>query len=451
MSHSFIPRQPVPPARRAARDILVLVFPWILESKRPAMDIQAAVDAVLSANTVSPADAGLGTQIAYGYCRHKGRIEFILRTFLRSPDRIEPEVLMIMGMAVYEILFLDRVPEYASVDWAVNWIKAKWGGELGGVANAVLRRVCRDRLSLIESDFYKHKASHKAFLSRYYSWPDWLVEVMLDAYGPDVEAFLAAQSQEAPLGLRINGEAPGARSYYKALSEHPDCVYAHFPSVALEASVADIADFGPGLEHALSRGMASRQSAASQAALAALFPDHWQGPVWDACAGSGGKSLYLMETTDIEVWCSDVHTTRLGRIAKEARRIGLTPPPVFVARADDQDHIPLKQKAKTILLDVPCSGLGVVARRPDGKWKRSRANLKNVVKTQAAILDTAFSALPTGGRLAYLTCTILPAENQDQIQAFLDRTPSAKLLLQKMPDSQSKLKEFFYAALVEKQ
>ncbi|WP_027183072.1 transcription antitermination factor NusB [Desulfovibrio inopinatus] len=448
MSHDFFPRQPVPPARRAARDILVLVFPWITGAQRPAQDIQAAVDQVLSSANMNPADAGLATQVAYGYCRHKGRIEFVLRTFLRSPDRIEPEVMMLMGMAVYEILLLDRIPEYASVDWAVSWIKAKWGGSQGGVANAVLRRVCRERTSLLDPDFYRVKASLKTFLSRLYSWPDWLVKVMLDAYGPKIEAFLAAQTNEAPLGLRINGNASGARSYYKLLASQPECVYAHFPTIAMAPGAADITQLGPGFESALARGLVSRQSAASQAALAALFPDHWQGPVLDACAGSGGKSFYLMETTDLELWCADVHTTRLGRIVNEAKRLGLPQPPRFVARADAP--YPLKRDVKTILLDVPCSGLGVVARRPDGKWKRSRADLKKVIKTQAAILDNAFAALPKGGRLAYLTCTILPVENQDQVASFIERTPGAKLLLQKLPDPESQLNEFFYAALIEK-
>jgi 16S rRNA (cytosine967-C5)-methyltransferase len=425
-------RPKVPPARRAALEVLRLTLDR-------GFDLQEGLDRTLAAAPLSEADRGLTTELAYGYLRLKGRIDHLLSRFL-TPRRTPAPVIRILGLAVYEMLFLDRVPAYASVSWAVDAVKSRSGEGPARMANAVLRRIAGMGGAALEPALYGDgPPTAEPFLSRFLSAPPWLVSLWLSAYGPGTTALLLEASLSAPpLGLRVNSLRPGAPDLLARICSSPDLVGAAGYGVAL-ASAPE------GLSELLSSGRTSRQSMAAQEALLALDPDTWPAPVWDGCAGRGGKTFFLAERS-IPILASDVSLRRLEGLRSEGKRLAVTVP-VFGASATAP---PLKVPPGTVLLDVPCSGLGVLSRRPDIKWKRKPQDIPGLVELQARMLLTAHDLLPPGGLIAYVTCTLNPDENERQIDLLLRSRPNTTLETMFSTDPASPLKEFFYAALFRK-
>ncbi|GAU08436.1 transcription antitermination factor NusB [Desulfoplanes formicivorans] len=402
-------------------------------------DLQFALDQALDTPRLSHRDKGLATELAYGYVRNKTRSDFLVTFFLRSPDKLPRVFMLVLGMAAYELAFLDRIPAYATVDWAVQGIKLSWGKRLAGVANAVLRRIGDLGPAVHEPDWYRQDDPDTVtFLTRYYSCPEWIVRLWLESYGMDTACEVLEGSIARPaLGLRCG---PDMDPESLAL-EVQDLLLARCGrSLALQQSFDH-------LDELLRQGQVSRQSYAAQMALSALEPLSWPTPIWDACCGRGGKSMALLEQGCFPVWASDLHTGRLAGMQQECRRTGRRIP---LFRASAKETPPFRTPPGTILLDVPCSGLGVLARRPDSKWKRTPRDVSALMATQKAILENAWNVLPTGGVIAYITCTLNPAENQDQIARLCKRHRNATIVREYATKSREGLGEFFYAVTVRK-
>lgn len=433
----------LPPARRAALDALALTLP----QQGPGRDAQAALDAVLHARRLDPRDKGLATELVYGCLRQRGRLEYIVSRLLKNPDAVPWAVGRILVLAGHEILNLDKVPAYASVDWAVSAVRAVAGKGLAGMANAVLRRLCRDAPRFDDPAFYRtDRPDETTFLSRFFSCPEWIVALWLRAVGPEeTRQLLAGQLAAAPLGLRLNRTKPEARALFDALAGLPGVRYAAFPCLALDPGT-DTAPAGLNLAEALAQGRLSRQSAAAQVLLERLGSADWPEPIFDACAGRGGKTLALVEAGK-HVYAADLHSGRLSGLAGELDRLGLPPVPTFRASAT---RMPLGQAPGTILLDVPCSGLGVLSRRPDSKWRRQPEDLTGLLRRQAAMLEAAYAAVRPGGRLVYLTCTLNPAENEEAVNR-LGRRHRRLVLMEEIPAGPDPLLgESFYGAVLRK-
>ncbi|MDD3313169.1 transcription antitermination factor NusB [Pseudodesulfovibrio sp.] len=415
--------KPLPPARRVALEAL---FRCLLSGQ----DVQAALDTALSAGPVDPRDVGLATELTYGYLRIKGRIDHVLSRFLKDLGKLPPKMRLAMGVAAYEILFLDKVPAYASVDWAVEFAKTKPGARLGGLFNAVLRKVADRAGELLDPDFYRRDCSPPEFLSRWYSVPQWIADLWRRAYGEATALqYLEAQLNPPAMGVNLYG--------------HPEADEL-FPLLAGLDEVLDI----EGLSFAFPPGAAfedepepplARQSFAARQAVEALRPSGWDSPVWDACAGRGGKTRILLEH-GLTVFASDPHEGRLAALRREL-------PSVEAFAANAAGARPPRTPA-TILLDLPCSGLGVLSRRPDTKWKRSPRDIDDLTKLQAEILDNAAERVKRRGRIAVITCTLNPDENQGLVKRFLAAHPEARLETEWATDPDSPLNEFFYAALI---
>lgn len=424
----------LPPARRLALDTLA-------DCLDRGLDAQAALDAALGRGKPDPRDAALATGLVYGYLRLKLRLDFLLSTLLRNPGKLPGPMLRILGLAAFELLHLDKVPDYAVLDWAVEAVKARAGQGLARVANGVLRAIQRLGADASSPDYYRQdKPGEPLFLSRYYAAPAWIVDLWLDAYGPEAaRTLLAASLEPAPLGLRfhLNGpDTPDAQAQFDRLAASPDCLMALSPGLAL-APGAD-----PGFDPD-TIPFAARQSLAGQEAMHRLGAVHWPRPVWDACCGRGGKAALLQALGPGPVYASDPSARRLRGLRQDFARLGL-PALAFCARADEP--APLAEPAPLILLDAPCSGLGVLSRRPDIKHKRQPADLPGLISLQASILDHALAALAPGGQIAYLTCTLNPQENEQQVDALLSRAPVRLDRTWTTPPG-SPLREFFFAAL----
>ncbi|MDP3430463.1 MAG: transcription antitermination factor NusB, partial [Desulfomicrobium sp.] len=187
-----------PTARRLALDILRRT----LDNKQ---DLQAAGDDALSPVPAGP-DKGLATELAYGYLRMRGRIDFLLTQLLKNPLQTSPILKRILGVAMYELLFLTRIPDYATLDWAVSLVRERLDTTMGRVANGVLRSLLRLGLAPRFPDYYQTKTiGHDQYLAAWYSCPQWLVRLWLDGYGKErTDAFLQATIATPPLGVRVN-------------------------------------------------------------------------------------------------------------------------------------------------------------------------------------------------------------------------------------------------------
>lgn len=415
--------KPLPPARQVALEAL---FRCLMNKQ----DIQAALDVALSSGEIDPRDAGLATELSYGYLRYKKRIEYVLSRFLKDPSKLTPKMRLAIGVAAYEILFLDKVPAYASVDWAVEFSKSKPGARLAGLFNAVLRRVSELGDTAHDPDFFRKDASLPEFLSRWYSCPQWLVDLWWREYGEkDATQYLEAQLKAPALGFNLYGH-PEAEELYGEIAGWPEIIDIEGMSFALPAGTSFEGEPDPPM---------SRQSFAARQAVEALDPETWNSPIWDACAGRGGKTRILLEK-NMPVFASDPHKGRLAALQRELPEVE-----IFVANAAT-DSPP--KKPGSILLDLPCSGLGVLSRRPDTKWKRKPHDLADLTRLQTEILQNAYDHLLPGGEIAIITCTLNPEENEGLIEKFVSAHPKVSVKKEWTTPPNSPLNEFFYATLL---
>lgn len=420
-----------PLARRMALDILRRTLDH-------GQDVQAATDDVLTAAPDGP-DKGLATELAYGYLRLRGRLDFLLNQLLRNPVQTSPVLRRILGVAAYELLFLSRIPDYATLDWAVTLTRERLDQTMAKVANGVLRSLVRLGRVVHQPEYYRTKtAGQAAFLAAWYSCPPWLAKMWLAAYGPaQTEAFLEASLHAPPLGVRINRQHPKA----DALTQHLAPM-----TLAASSSGASLSQWPDFLRAAEDKGVATRQSLAAQLIMDALGVDHWPCPILDACAGRGGKT-FLMAERGKEVWASDVNMFRLRQFGAENRRLGCAVPSF---RAPAQGPYPLGLTPRTIFLDAPCSGLGVLSRRPDIKWKRTPGDCVQLADLQREILTGAGRLLPADGCLVYVTCTLNPEENDRLIASFLGEHPSFACIRQAQTPIEAQLGEFFFGVVLRK-
>lgn len=420
--------KPLPIARAAALRALY-------QSLWRTQDAQAALDAVLRELRPDHRDAALATELTYGYLRLKGRVDFVLSRFLDRPGDLPDKLRLGLGLAAYELVHLDKVPAYASVSWAVDWAKGEEKGRFAGLFNAVLRHVADAAAEARGPEFYRRDADDIEFLCRWHSCPEWIVRLWLSAYGRErALAYLQAQTAPPALGLLVDNGRRG-RDLCRILEADPDRLASSGRAFAFPAGAA------LDLDGEAAR-LVSRQSYAARESLSVLAPGSWPDPVWDACAGRGNKTRHLVDYGKV-VWASDTHYGRLKALRRHLPEV-----PCFRARADLP--APLRREPGSILLDLPCSGLGVLSRRPDIKWKRTPKDLRNLVRLQAAVLDASWESLRPGGTLAVITCTLNPDENELLVQAFLKRTPDAALLRTWTTPHDSPLGEFFYSARLEK-
>ena len=425
----------IPPARRMALRTLTLTL-------GQGRDAQSALDRVLGEPEGTEADRPLCTELVYGYLRYKGRLDFLISTRLSVKKPLPARIARALGVALYEMLFLSRIPAYATVNWAVDAVRKDGGAGLAKLANGVLRSLSELPAEGDDPDLYREdNPPLELFLSRYFSCPKWIVTLWLNSFGRErTELLLRGSLRRPPVSLRVNMARPDAADLVAELGQAVDCLEGSGPGLALSRAPKNITE----LEQ---NGLVSRQSLAAQNALAALHPETWPAPILDACSGRGGKSLYLAEQGSGPIMASDVNMFRLHGLLEEQERLNIRFP---VFRASASAPFPLQTMPGTILLDVPCSGLGVLSRRPDSKWKRTKRDLKDLERIQREILDNSWAQLPVGGKIVYLTCTVNARENEEQVARFLKVNSEATLEKEYQTPFDSVLGEFFYGATIRK-
>ncbi|MFW5730729.1 MAG: transcription antitermination factor NusB [Desulfonatronovibrionaceae bacterium] len=393
------------------------------------LDVQQALDQVLE-KVPDPRNRSLATELCYGYLRFRGRIDFVLDSFLTKPAGLPLKIRTILGLAGYELFVLDRVPSYAAVSRAVEHCRAVAGKKMAGLVNAVLRRAAD--LDFYDPELYsRDNPPQWVFLSRYYSCPEWIVRMWLKEYGPDLCREFLRQSLDKPgLGLRRK------RGFQPAL-DHEYIIQSQENSLLVRQDY-------PGLGKFLAQGQMFRQSFSGQMIMHQLQTRNWPEPVWDMCAGRGGKTFFLLDIGK-KVLSSDVSFKRITGLRQEAEAQGAFPS-LFMARGEEP---PLRVNPGTILIDAPCSGLGVLSRRPDIKWKRRPMDVPKLAGIQAVLVDSALKLSGPGTQVAYITCTLSRQENEAVISGLKKRHDRFKILEMCRTDPSQSHGEFFFGALLE--
>ena len=377
----------------------------------------AALGPALRRNGLTGADAALCSRIVYGVLQNQALLDFYLSAWCaQKPGHLQPPLQDILRIGLYQILFLDKIPTSAAVNESVELAKASGRAAAAGLVNAVLRRAARERESLPPIP----DKDPVRYLSIRYSHPRWLVKRLTALLGQaETEAFLAADNAPAPLTVQVNPLKTTVKDLADTLGAQGVTARPHpWVSGCLELSgTGDLTALEP-----FRRGEFLVQDAA--AALVARAAGVKPGDrVLDVCAAPGGKSFsaaFAMEDQGSILSC-DLHDNKLKRVREGAERLGLRC--VETAAADGRTFRPEWEEAfDVVLVDAPCSGLGIIRKKPDARYKTAES-LFALPVIQDAILRNAARYVRPGGTLVYSTCTILPEENQQVTEAFLAETP----------------------------
>jgi 16S rRNA (cytosine967-C5)-methyltransferase len=372
--------------------------------------LDAALEAALAAaprTAVSPARS-----LSFGAVRGFHRHEALLRRLLAQPGKaLEPLVRAILSVALFE-LEDARTPDYAVVDAAVGAAKA--AGRPPGLINALLRRYLRERAAL-DADIARSPASR-------YATPAWLAERLREDWPAQWTEIMAACDAQAPMWLRVNARHGTAADYVATLRQAGIEAVAEprVPQAVLLAAPREVGEV-PGFAD----GAVSVQDLGAQCVAFPLQLAPGQ-RVLDACAAPGGKTALMAEREPAlaRLVAVDVEGRRLARVRENLDRGRLEAELLHGDAAAPEgwwDGVPFDR----ILLDAPCSALGVIRRHPDIRLRRSPQELAKMPALQTRLLDSAFRMLARGGRLVYATCTLARRENGELIRAFLERTADA--------------------------
>ncbi|MDA0378369.1 MAG: 16S rRNA (cytosine(967)-C(5))-methyltransferase RsmB, partial [Bacteroidetes bacterium] len=381
------------------------------------LDAMAATDGYIGLQaTTRTGNADLDRSVrdmVAGVIRWQRYLDFLIASFYKGDaDTLETSMRTVLRIGLHGLLF-SRQPDHAVLNETVEAARIHVREGAAGLTNGLLRTALRRR-----DDLPEPTGTTVERMAIRYSHPDWLVERWVEQLGEEATRKLLQHNNERPLyGLHLLGDAAAARAALRAADiAFEDAV--HVPDMVRMHSLQAVIRGGW-----LEEGRAFVQD--EGAALVAWFARPESGQrVLDLCAAPGGKTIQLALAVGSEgdVTACDLQENRLGLVQDNARRMGLNQ--ISISARDARDPLPAWEGAfDLVLLDAPCSGLGVLSKRADMRWRRSTAEIEEMMVLQAELLDAAARCVKQDGLLVYSTCTTEPSENAGQIEAFLQRHP----------------------------
>lgn len=393
-------------------------------------------------------EAALATRLVYGVLQNRLLLDAYLGALSTLPlERVDQDVLDILRLGGYQILFLDQIPARAAVDEAVKQTRQRAKNpKTAGFVNAVLRNLDRRKEELGQSLQEKWKQEKNVWerLSVAYSHPRWLVEEFAKELGGDpeqVERLLEADNAPRSMTAQVNrckittqkleDRLTGEGVVFKPHPWMEDCLL-----LENTGNLAQLPAFQEGLFYI--------QDPSAKAAVLAAEPKAGE-QVLDLCAAPGGKSFAAAVAMGDQgtVLSRDIYPWKVQEIETGAARLGLT----SISTAVGDGSKPFEGEYDLVIADVPCSGLGIIGKKPDIRYKDPQ-EFDGLAPIQQAILENAGKAVRPGGRLLYATCTLRRAENQNQVVAFLERNKRFSLRCQRTLWPQETGTDGFYYAVL---
>lgn len=384
----------------------------------------AAFQQVLAKEAFDARDKALLTELFYGTIQRQLTLDYYLAAFVKKLDKLERWVLALLRLSVYQLVYLDKVPDHAVIYEAVQIAKKKGHAGIAKLVNGVLRNIQRQGVpdpSLIPDDMER--------MSVMYSLPAWLVELLVSQYGVSETQAMATSLLEAPhLSVRVQRLDMSASDVVAQLAS--EGVQARLSEVSPRSLIIESGDWLQ--SKAFRDGLITVQdeSSALVAQVASLSPSD---RVLDTCAAPGGKTTHLASYLDAaqggRVVALDLHANKLRKIRENASRLHVDDR--LEVHALDARRVATqfeKESFDVVLVDAPCSGLGLMRRKPEIKYTKTLADLESLTHIQQEILVAASEMVKPGGTLVYSTCTINQTENDRVVAAFLECHPDFRVV-----------------------
>lgn len=388
-----------------------IVYELLLKTEESGAYSKIALDSAFERNKLSERDKGFAAAMFYGVLERRMTLDYVIRIYsAKEFDKLDKSVVQLLRLGLYQLLYMDSVPESASVNETVTLASQRQKGFVNAVLRSFLRDGCKINYGELSGD---------ARLSVEYSCPKWLIKMWRSRFGEErTLGLLRSSLGRPPLFLRVNTLRCSADELIAELSNDginarrnellPDCV--------------ELMGGSPDCCSAYWRGLFHVQDISSQLCCKILGAQPGE-TVLDMCAAPGGKSFTAAQYMKNEgrLLSFDLHENKLSLIKSGAKRLGLS---VISAHQNDASGFsPNIPQADRVLCDVVCSGLGVIRRKPEIKYK-PKQEIMQLPSIQSEILETAKRYVKPGGRLVYSTCTLNEAENEEVVKKFLHNNPN---------------------------
>lgn len=405
---------------KSARELALLVLQGVDEHGAYA---NIELNRILEAHKPEKQERAFATELVYGTLRNLQHIDHILSQFIKRPLKdLTVWVRNILRLGVYQLKFVERIPASAACNESVNLVKKYGHKGVVAFANGVLRNIGRNLDNLKYPSLAKDPVGH---ISIVYSHPQWMVQRWLEQFGVEATIQLCqTNNQAASLTARVNTLKISRAELMERLQAQG------IKTQSTRWSADGLVLQGVDSLHSLDlfqQGLFQIQDESSMLVAPVVDPQPHQ-LVVDTSAAPGGKTTHLGQLMQNQgtIYACDLHPHKLELIKENCQRLGIDIVQTF---ALDATQLPQEWtgRANRVLVDAPCSGLGVLRRRPDARWRKEAGDLVAIQQLQLAILASAANLVQPGGVLVYSTCTITPEENQEVVQAFLADHPEFQL------------------------
>lgn len=432
-----------------ARDIAVLAL------RDRDGNTTAHLERTLAGSQLPPSERGLARELTLGTLRRRATVRAILRAFLQQPDRQLPGLLNeILEVAIYQIIFLDRIPEFAAVNEAVKAAERFQHRRQSGLVNGILRTLTRSLLPAVagraelsrsaipitpstfrrckKDVFADPKTEPAEYVAAAHSLPVALAQRWIERLGMNQAIELAYQANvRAPLILRVNSLKTSVPELLEKLQTNGVACRPHANGMSIvlddSANVVELPGFGEGL---------FQPQDATASSIAQVCSRHFTKPpaqmkVLDFCAAPGTKTTHIAEHLGNKgsILALDISDEKLGKITSNCARMGVTN---VTTRLSEQAGGLEVESFDLVLADVPCSNTGVLSRRPESRWRFDQKAMRALANDQQILIQMAANFTARGGRLVYSTCSIEPEECQQVAKYLLGRMPRARLIEERL-------------------
>jgi len=406
--------------KKKTKNVRLLAIDVLEKIDKQGAYSQLALNHAIETNPISSQDVGLLTQLVYGTLQRKLTLDFYIDGFVNKNKKLETWVRQLLRISFFQLAFLDKIPEHAIVSEAVEIAKIRGHKGIAGFINGVLRQALRKGLPNLNE--VKDEVERQALKT---SHPAWLVKRWIGFYGPSIAEEICEMNNTPPtVSLRVN-----------RLKTTPEEVIEELTEEGMEvekgqlSEAAVIINRGKIVDHAAYKeGRVTIQDESSMLVALALDPQP-DVKVLDACAGPGGKTTHIAELMDNKgsIIGLDIHKHKTGLIEESANRLDIDTIQTQVLDARKAIEMFEEESFDRILIDAPCTGFGVIRRKPEIKYQKTQKDVENIARIQQGILASVAPLLKKGGKLVYSTCTIDREENIGTAEAFLEKFTDFKV------------------------